>query len=1079
MQEWLSLQWDKPERSYNPNLRDFLSELLGYPVKNVITEDRALGGGYPDLQLQGPDGAVWVVGDLKLEDAKLTSRASRRVLWEEKKKYVSGLVRYALFLTPHFLWITEANGNPVEGFAEPLDLRSTRFDTLQKRLEFVSYALASHEQQWKQFVAGQFPYSYLDLMLGGEDAVGRLRRDLQEGFKELSEAADVAIANLRKEHAKYRRKLKVIEEQLQGQGEAQRRAKVRLELEYQFVRRLFDENFPQFQEQYGREVEAKGTGEEERVLEAFVADSVAALAARVLLLRLLEDLGLTGKRRLTNGGPKRWSEFVEFLTGSATALVRVASEDLSRLYQEFFAEGVFDWIQRTNGELDQALQRLILRLNAYDFRGLSEEILGDIYQQFLPPAKRKRLGEFYTPPGMVDWLLEQSVFKTDDGDVLDPSCGSGSFLVRLLHHLLEDAEKRGLEREPVRQEIQRRLWGFDLNPFASFISLFQLMWGLLRFLPKGDPPNIHVYNLNSRLSDSDIAKHIGEESLVPGSKERDGKKWRYIVGNPPYIRAERVKYGQEMQKHLKAIWGQNADTGLAFLYRALTEWLEDGGTLAMVVSGGYASSEAAAKVWKLLHPGGKAALRKLVWLEFAGKQWDANVIPMLLVIEKIAAKDDDEIELLVPQSWPDKIETSKVKYSDFFDPKVNPKVTPNGLMMGEYLLPMLRGEDVPVIRKLAPGNGIGTLKDSVLERRNLQNQLSWWTYGIQRGGAVTTEAPLGKRPVRLFGGSDISVGWVGEGEGWVDLEAVKERPYGKLSLWTSSSPPKKFLAVAEIALMPFAALIEGDSAANNSVPIAAPHARIAPESVAAYINSSLLRYYWAVKERSGVLEGSSRAHIYPRTLEALPWPKNLSPELEKSLADGYKRLAELAKVAKNNPNEWLLSELERQVADAANRVVLKSRELGLQFGDWQTDPTPDDLELDGTRIIGGLFASFELGDPDLAELVYNILKLTAGDEPPPISKGIIQSLVVPKEYAKLIAEFRQRHAAFQAVERDFMKVLGEIDEAVYEAFGLSAEERAYVEGRLASFPLNRLKPRYPWQTVKLRPVKAYLEDRFR
>ncbi|MER3554419.1 MAG: hypothetical protein C4331_08725 [Meiothermus sp.] len=94
----------------------------------------------------------------------------------------------------------------------------------------------------------------------------------------------------------------------------------------------------------------------------------------------------------------------------------------------------------------------------------------------------------------------------------------------------------------------------------------------------------------------------------------------------------------------------------------------------MVASGGYASSEAAAKVWKLLHPGGKAALRKLVWLEFAGKLWDANVIPMFFVIEKVAPKDDDEIELLVPQSWPDKIEISKVKYVDFFDPKVNPKV---------------------------------------------------------------------------------------------------------------------------------------------------------------------------------------------------------------------------------------------------------------------------------------------------------------------------------------------------------------------------------------------------------------------
>ncbi|MER3482920.1 MAG: hypothetical protein C4332_06955 [Meiothermus sp.] len=84
LQDWLWLKWDKPERSYNPNLRDFLSGLLGYPTKNVITEDRALGGGYPDLQLQGPDGVVWIVGDLKLEDSKLTNPASRRALKRRK-----------------------------------------------------------------------------------------------------------------------------------------------------------------------------------------------------------------------------------------------------------------------------------------------------------------------------------------------------------------------------------------------------------------------------------------------------------------------------------------------------------------------------------------------------------------------------------------------------------------------------------------------------------------------------------------------------------------------------------------------------------------------------------------------------------------------------------------------------------------------------------------------------------------------------------------------------------------------------------------------------------------------------------
>ena len=68
--------------------------------------------------------------------------------------------------------------------------------------------------------------------------------------------------------------------------------------------------------------------------------------------------------------------------------------------------------------------------------------------------------------------------------------------------------------------------------------------------------------------------------------------------------------------------------------------------------------------------------------------------------------------------------------------------------------------------------------------------------------------------------------------------------------------------------------------------------------------------------------------------------------------------------------------------------------------------------------------------------------------------------------------------SFQQVELDFFAVLVQIDEAVYTMFNLTEEEKAHIEKRLSSFPLNKLQPRYPWQTVKPRPIKAYTEDRF-
>ncbi len=1085
--KWLTLDWNRPERSYNPDVRDFLAGLLDYPKDRVVTED-AGGGGYPDIKLLTPEKISWVVGDLKKDDAELNTESGRRKLWNQKRKYVEGLTRYVLFLTAHYLWLVLPTGEAVEGFEDPCNLSEITFEELRERLKLLSCEQATHSNQWATFIDGQLPYVYLKL--DAPETLDRLRQDLQTSFTELGIAAEQAIATLIQQYEEFKCQEQEIQRNLVDTGDTQRRALVRLRFRFDFHRHLFEDLLSRFEDQYGRDVNAKGKQVEERIRESFIADSVAVLVARVLFLRLVEDLKLTKKRRLSNGGPRDWAAFVDQLTGDAKALVQLVAKDVGRLYHEPFERNLFDWIYETNGALDEALQRLILRFNAYDFSGLSEEILGDIYQTFLPTAKRKRLGEFYTPAAIVDWLLEQTVFSHGEGKLLDPSCGSGSFLVRYVHRCLQDAKTRGLDADVVLQELQTTVWGFDLNPFAAFISHFQLMWALVRFKPSTNPvnvPQIHVYNLNSLLRESDLVPLLGEGFLAPGSAERDGGQWKYIVGNPPYIRAERVKYNDEMRGLWHQIWGQNADTGLVFLYRALTESLEAGGFLGMVVSGGYANSEAAAKVWKLLYPRRDAALRKIVWLEFAGKQWDASVIPMLLVIEKTAAQEDDEIELLVPATWRSDEPPVKIKYKDFFDAKVSPRVTdidPSNTaeaLWGDYLLPLLHPEDVPILKRLYPnGNGgnVVELKEAVARQLSRNNRPFWFTYGIQRGGTEVTAESIGTNSVQVVAGRSISMGWAGEPVGWVNLDTVKERQYGKLSLWASQTH-ERFLAVAKFTLAPTASIVssrdELSLAAVDTVLVALPKlGGVSLEAVAAYINSKLARFYWAIRLRSVAIQGFYSTN-YPRTLEALPWVRTLDPIIEQRLVEGYNELAQLAAIAKNNPDEWLLSEVETRIA--TSRYKLSDRNLGLNFSNWSPeDVQVEELSLDDNSIRAGLF-SLELVDADVAELVYKLLTLNA-DEDTTISRAIIQKLLVPQDYAALMSTYRHRLAGFQQVESDFFAALAHIDQTVYEMFELTDAEKAHIETRLTSFPLNKLQPRYPWQTVKPRPIKAYTSDRF-
>lgn len=1074
---WLALDWEDVERSYNPDLQRFLSKLLGYPLRHVKVDARG-SGGLPDIQLLNPDGEVWVVGDLKKDDTYLANPDWRRRFWEEKKKYVSGLVRYVLFITPHYLTVLDPQGEPVLS-EEVVDLRQETTESLREKLDFLTYARATHERLWSDLTAGKLPYSYLKL--DGE-GIKRLKEDLFQGFNVLLKAAQRAFDDLEERYKQYLARRDELKTNEAFSEDAYRRALSRLDIEHRAVRKLFEETLPQFAEQYGRDLGKDKGALDPRIREAFLIDSTAALIARVLFIRLLEDLGLTGKRRLTNGGPLRWAELVEHLAGSATALLKLSSEDLSRLYREPFIEGFFDWILETNGALDRALQKLILRLNAYDFSGLSEEILGDIYQNFLPPAKRKKLGEFYTPASVVDYILKETALK-DPGPILDPASGSGSFLVRYVHARLEDARKRGLDPEDTRREIQKEVWGFDLNPFASYITLFQLMWALLRFHPSGEPPKIHVYTLNSILKDPPIILDSG--LAHEGEKARDTKQWRYVVGNPPYIRAERVKYGDEIKRLWGEVWGQNADTGLIFLYRAMREWLESGGKLGFVVSGGYAASDAAAPVWRLLHPGGELALRKLVWLEFVPKVWDAARVPLILIVEKTPPKDEDEIEVWVPRDWPDEPHedtVSRIPYKAFFDPRVSPvsqkKQTPNLLpqrpQYGDYLLPLLKPKDTPLLQHLDPGT-VGSITQALIPQTSRNNQTFWWTYGIQRGGVAVTEEPEGNEPVQVYSGRTLAVAHPGEPIGWVDLAAVRKRPYGKLSLWGRDDVehPSQLLVLPKISRALSAVLLREmheKTATLDTTLIAVPKPELS-EALAGYLNSVLIRWFFAVRLRSAVVEGHYST-LYPRTLEALPWPRNPDAEALERLKEAYFTLEKAAAVSRQSPEEWL-REVVTALDPSAGAPLRRIPELN--FSTWEDDPDPSTIERHGRKLSGGLFATLELPDEDLAELV---LVLVQGLDKERLSSRDLQRLVVPQDYTSLMRQYRALQQTFQTARVAFFRALEEVDEATFDLFKLAPADREHIQSRLASFPLNQLKPRYPWEVAKPRPLKAYTEDRW-
>ena len=182
------------------------------------------------------------------------------------------------------------------------------------------------------------------------------------------------------------------------------------------------------------------------------------------------------------------------------------SKRLANLVDDDF----FHWIRNSVAEniLAPAWERILSHLTEYDLFQVREDVLKGVYQQLIDPQDRHDLGEYYTP----DWLCERVVkellprhgFKA----VLDPSCGSGSFLRAAIAHFVshnpnvKDSDKLKLALSNVQ--------GIDIHPVAVTIARATYVLALGKLVNTARKPiQIPIF-----LADSLFLPHEVEESLI-------------------------------------------------------------------------------------------------------------------------------------------------------------------------------------------------------------------------------------------------------------------------------------------------------------------------------------------------------------------------------------------------------------------------------------------------------------------------------------------------------------------------------------------------------------------------------------
>ena len=160
-----------------------------------------------------------------------------------------------------------------------------------------------------------------------------------------------------------------------------------------------------------------------------------------------------------------------------------------------FLEGdLFSWyIQVWNDGIYRAIQQIVKYLNDYDPETMeiapdeTRDILKKLYQYMVPKQIRHDLGEYYTPDWLAERTLNQVGYGAKDKDLfkkrlLDPGCGSGTFVILGIKRAKEHAALFGIDPAETLQYITMNIMGFDLNPLAVISARTNYMMAIADLL---------------------------------------------------------------------------------------------------------------------------------------------------------------------------------------------------------------------------------------------------------------------------------------------------------------------------------------------------------------------------------------------------------------------------------------------------------------------------------------------------------------------------------------------------------------------------------------------------------------------
>jgi type I restriction-modification system DNA methylase subunit len=407
---------------------------------------------------------------------------------------------------------------------------------------------------------------------------------------------------------------------------------------------------------------------------------VQRLLDRIVFIRIAED-----RKVLEYGQLRRVLEDWE-IHGGKFHIFDWLNDLFHKINDDFNGEIFKPHLSETIKIDSELLARIIKRLyppeSPYRFDVIGVELLGSIYERYLgntirltpkqvkveeKPEVRKAGGVYYTPRYIVDYIVRETVGKAIEGKspkqiekirILDPACGSGSFLIGAFQYLIDyhikwylahpEQEVRhahpsldfmrevhtdpdGAKRLSVFRKtkiLRNNLFGVDIDPQAVEITMMSLYLKALEGEKSQLPPKQHILpelKYNIMCGNSLVGPDIYDQGVLFAEDERDrinAFDWNNIakgefdcvIGNPPYIRIQTLQqFSPEEANYLKshyqtAISG-NFDIYVCFVEKGLSV-LNSSGRLGFILPSKFFQTDYGIELRRMLLD--RQAVRKLV-----------------------------------------------------------------------------------------------------------------------------------------------------------------------------------------------------------------------------------------------------------------------------------------------------------------------------------------------------------------------------------------------------------------------------------------------------------------------------------